>query len=145
MTHNHSHGTAKGHEDKLKVMTTTERLVREFDPVKYSIDTWCLHHLGDVTQPDSKPENVFIQQVVYGWYRERRVLDAFIKNFYADNASRLLRSGMTMYTVLAYLAMFRLDELGFVKFKEYALTQDPSKVFNFASYLFNKVLKISYS
>jgi hypothetical protein len=45
---------------------------------------------------------------------------------------------MTMYTVLAYLAMFRLDELGFVKFKEFALTQDPSKVFNFASYLFNK-------
>lgn len=76
---------------------------------------------------------------MYGWYRERAVLEAFIKNFYADNASKLLRADIIMYTVLAYLAIFRLDELGFVKFKEFALTQDPSKVFNFASYLFNKV------
>jgi hypothetical protein len=81
--HGHGHGHSNGQanakgEDKLKIMTFTEKLVREFDPVKYSIDTWCLHHLGDVTLPDSKPENVFIQQVVYGWYREKRVLEVQI-------------------------------------------------------------------
>jgi hypothetical protein len=63
----------------------------------------------------------------------------FIKNFYADNAARLLRADMLIYTILAYLAIFRIDELGFPLFKEFAMTQDPTKVYNFASYLFNKV------
>ena len=66
-------------------------------------------------------------------------LQAFIKNFYADNASRLLRTDRCMYTILAYLALYRLDELGFVKFKEFTLALDPDKVYNFASYIFNKV------
>ena len=67
------------------------------------------------------------------------MLKSFIDNFYADNAARLLRIDMMLYTILGYLALFRLDELGFVQFKEFAMTQDPQKVFNFAAYLFNKV------
>ena len=43
-----------------------------------------------------------------------------------------------MYAILAYMALFRLDEMGFPKFKEFAMTQDPTKVFNFINYLFNK-------
>jgi hypothetical protein len=46
---------------------------------------------------------------------------------------------MIMYAVFAYLALYRLDELGFQKFKEFTMTQDPTKIYNFASYLFNKV------
>ena len=148
--------------DKGYIIQKCLELIKCFNPVTHSIDTHCLHHLGDVTAKDSKPENVFIQQVVYGWYRERRVLEVFdirilsqrrypnmvsiifisqcfIENFYADNAARLLRIDMMLYTILAYLALFRLDELGFVQFKEFAMTQDPQKVFNFAAYLFNKV------
>lgn len=65
---------------------------------------------------------------------------AFINNFYADNAARLLRIDMTLYTIFTYLALFRLDELGFAKFKEFTMTQDPQKIYNFAAYLFNKVI-----
>ena len=65
-------------------------------------------------------------------------MQGFISNFYADNAASVLRSDMTMYTILAYLALFRLEEMGWPKFKEFALTQDPSKVDTFIMYLFNK-------
>lgn len=46
---------------------------------------------------------------------------------------------MTMYTILTYLAVFRLEELGFPRFKEICSSQEPSKISTFVSYVFNKV------
>lgn len=80
-----------------------------------------------------------MQQTVYGWYRQRRGIDAFITNFYADKAASISRNDMLLYTVFAYLAVFRLEDLGFKKFSEFILSQDPSKMFNFTDYLFNDV------
>jgi hypothetical protein len=81
---------------------------------------------------------MFIQQVVTGWFREKKTLDAFISNFYGDNGARITRTDMIMYTLLTYLCLFRLKELGFPKFKELASQEDPSKVACFVEYLFNK-------
>jgi hypothetical protein len=75
---------------------------------------------------------------VYGWHKEKAVLKCFINDFYADNASRVLRSDITLYTIFAYISVFRLSELGFSKFKELALSQEPSKITTFITYLFNK-------
>ena len=66
-------------------------------------------------------------------------MQTFIDVFYGDNASRVLRVDMTMYTILAYLAIFRLEELGMSKFRELCSSQEPSKISTFVSYLFNKV------
>ena len=49
---------------------------------------------------------------------------------------------MTMYTILAYIAIFRIDEMGFVKFREIALSQEPSKIDTFIGYVFNKVINL---
>lgn len=76
---------------------------------------------------------------MYGWYRQRRGLDAFITNIYADKAASISRADMTLYTVFAYLAIFRLEELGIKKLTEFVLSQDPTKMYNFTSYLFNDV------
>ena len=60
-------------------------------------------------------------------------------NLYADTAAFVLRVDQTMYSVFAYLAIFRLEELGFRRFREFAASQDPAKMFNFVNYLFDKV------
>jgi hypothetical protein len=78
-----------------------------------------------------------LQQTVYGWYRQRQGLDKFITNIYADKAASISRADMTLYTIFAYLAIFRLEDLGFKKFAEFILSQDPTKMVNFTSYLFN--------
>jgi hypothetical protein len=83
--------------------------------------------------------------VCYGWLKEKAVIDLFISNFYADNAACVLRSDLIMYAVFAYLALFRLEEMGFQRFKEFTMTQDPTKIYNFASYLFDKVRSVSDS
>lgn len=64
---------------------------------------------------------------------------AFIDIFYSENASRVLRVDITLYTVLAYLAVFRLEELGVSKFKEICADQEPTKVSTFVAYVFDKV------
>lgn len=66
-------------------------------------------------------------------------MQKFIDDFYGDNASRVLRADMSLYKVLAYIAIFRIEELGFKKFRELTLTQEPSKMSIFLGYVFNKV------
>lgn len=49
---------------------------------------------------------------------------------------------MTMYTILAYISVFRLEELGMSKFREICSSEEPSKVSTFIAYLFNKVSQL---
>eukprot|EP01041_Mallomonas_annulata_P004353 gene4353-8663_t len=114
-----------------------EQLIRDFNPVTHSIDSYCLEKLGDVAQDGASEESIFIQQIIYGCQRQSPGLEAFISNFYGDNSARILRADRTLYTIFAYLAIFRLDELGFQSFKGYVHSQDPGKMFSFMSYLFN--------
>lgn len=149
----------KGPDPNKQIVDKCIEMIRTFNPVTHSIDTWCLEHLGDVTSPDAKPENVLIQQIVYGWSKEKAVLkvcgsnflivslfvhQCFINDFYADNGSRVLRTDITLYTIFAYLAIFRLEELGVPKFKALALTQEPLKITTFIVYLFDKVKPCVY-
>lgn len=131
--------TVSGGAASLSLIRQCEALIKSFNPTTHSIDTHLIDALNtDVTHSGAKPADVFKAQVVTGCVREKRVLDGFIKNFYADNAACVLRIDMTMYSVLAYLALFRLRELGFAKFKQLASTEEPSKVSTFVNYLFSK-------
>lgn len=49
-----------------------------------------------------------------------------------------------MYTILAYLTVYRLEELGIAKFKELCSDIEPSKISTFVGYVFNKVKKHQY-
>ena len=62
-------------------------------------------------------------------------------NFCADNASRVSRADKVLFTIFAYLAIYRLDELGFHAFRNYVISQDPAKMIAFTTYLFNTVCK----
>ncbi len=69
-------------------------------------------------------------------------MQKFIEDFYRDNSSRVLRADMTMYTILGYIGIFRIDEMGFPNLREIALTQEPSKIDTFIGYVFNKVINL---
>ena len=130
--------SGKGHTG-LSLIRRCEEIIKSFNPNILSIDNHLQNEIGDTTDVEkTDPELLFIQQAVTGWLREKKMLDAFISNFYGDNGARITRADMLMYTILAYLAMFRLKELGFGRFKELAKDEDPSKVGVFVEYLFDK-------
>jgi len=114
-----------------------EEFIRSFNPVTHSIDSHVDTELGKKNK-FSNAEKAFIQQVVYGWYREKAGLEAFVENFFSDCASMVSRADKVLYTVIAYIAIFRLDEIGWNHFKELVITQEPTKMSNIISYLFNK-------
>lgn len=131
-----SSSSGKGHRARLSLVRQCEEIIKCFNPVTHSIDTHLTEEIG--AEAGWGNEEWFIQQAVTGWYREKKTLDAFIKNMYADNGARITRADMIMYTILSYLALFRLKELGFPRFKELCSSEDPSKISVFISYLFNK-------
>jgi hypothetical protein len=124
-----------------EMISTCDDMIRTFNSTTHSIDTHISDYLG--RKRKRMPEETlneteqFLQQTVYGWYRQRQGLDKFITNIYADKAASISRTDMTLYTIFAYLAIFRLEDLGFKKFAEFILSQDPTKMVNFTSYLFN--------
>jgi hypothetical protein len=59
---------------ETNVIATCERLLKSYNPVTHSIDTHCLEQLGDVTRPEANPQNVLIQQIVYGCHKEKPLL-----------------------------------------------------------------------
>ena len=57
--------------------------------------------------------------------------------FYNDLAGSVLRADYTMYLVLTYLTMFRLEELTFPEYRKFIETQDPDKMTSFLGYAFD--------
>lgn len=118
-------------------------LIRSFNPTTHSIDSHIEDNLGTPARYTNKSADTFVQQVVYGCFKEKATLNAFINLFYDENAASVSRADITLYTVLAYLAIYRLKEMRFSRFKEICKTQDPSKVSSLCQYLFDR--EILYS
>lgn len=77
----------------------------------------------------------FLRQVLYGCVRYKDALRVFLKHYYNDMASSVLRNDFTLYMVLGYLLLFRLDELGFGDFRRLTSSEDPTKMAQLLNYL----------
>lgn len=75
------------------------------------------------------------RQVLYGCVRCKDALRVFLKHFYNDMAGSVLRSDFTLYMVLAYLLLFRLDEMGFNAFRRLMSSEDPTKMARLLQYV----------
>ena len=64
------------------------------------------------------PEDaVFLRQVLYGCDAVRAISGVVVRAFMHHNAATVLRRDKNTYTMYAYLALLRLDELGFQQFR----------------------------
>ncbi|KAJ1622286.1 hypothetical protein T492DRAFT_1063602 [Pavlovales sp. CCMP2436] len=66
------------------------------------------------------------------------MLKVFLSSFYFNHSGEAGRSDQSLYTVLAYLAILRLEELSFEQFKRLVLSQDFVKTRVFLKFLFNE-------
>jgi len=120
------------------LLAACEEIIKTFNPTVATIDAHALEHLGDVDAKGADSDKVFMKQVFYGCVRYKKPLKVFLLNFYHDNSGTTLRSDYTMYMVLAYLAIFRLKELGFDNFRPFIMSQEPSKMHVFLTYLWDE-------
>ncbi|KAG8460788.1 hypothetical protein KFE25_010843 [Diacronema lutheri] len=112
-------------------------IIGTFEPGKTTVDShhaaYCARH-KIVDASDVK----FLHQVVYGCQRYKRLLKVFISSFYYNHSGEAARSDQSLYTVLAYLAILRLEELTFAQFKRLIVSMDFVKTRVFLRFLFSE-------
>jgi hypothetical protein len=106
-------------------------------------------------------DKVFIQQVFYGCIRQKQCLkvwsgiamcfwlrchakrvpclsQVFLSSFYFNNSSSTNRGDFNFYMVLAYVAIFRLEEMGIARFRFLLNGLDTLKTHMLLSFLFSR-------
>jgi hypothetical protein len=134
------HSRAKaGANTPRKLLAMCEKLMQSFDHRKTTVDSHCSVILGDNCDgPTADPTKVFCKQVFYGCVRYKQPLKLFLSSFYYNNAGKTSRNDYTRYMVLGYLALFRLDELGWDRFRGFIMSDDPLKMMVLLEYLFDE-------
>ncbi|XP_074641757.1 cilia- and flagella-associated protein 99-like [Tubulanus polymorphus] len=79
----------------------------------------------------------FIEEIFSGCVRYRNVLRVVVDGFYAKDGKMVRKSEYNLYRVFCYIALFRLDELGFVQFRKVVSSQDINKMHQFLTFLFD--------
>ena len=93
-----------------------------------------------LTKKNVADENtrVFVIEVFAGCVRHRSITKVVVDAYYATDGKNCLRTDKNLYTVLCYLALFRLEELGVGYVRKLVASQDINKMFKFLKFFFNE-------
>ena len=81
---------------------------------------------------------VFVIEVFSGCVRHRSITKVVVDAYYATDGKNCLRTDKNLYTVLCYLALFRLEELGVGYVRKLVASQDVNKMFKFLKFFFTE-------
>ncbi|XP_065883356.1 cilia- and flagella-associated protein 99-like [Dysidea avara] len=82
-------------------------------------------------------EHTFISEVFAGCVRFNSIIKVVIDGFYLADGQGCLRADSNMYSIVTYLTLFRIEELGMGHFKRFMATQDTRKIHKFLNFLLN--------
>eukprot|EP01064_Diplonema_japonicum_P018202 TRINITY_DN26891_c0_g1_i1.p1 TRINITY_DN26891_c0_g1~~TRINITY_DN26891_c0_g1_i1.p1 ORF type:complete len:790 (+),score=247.71 TRINITY_DN26891_c0_g1_i1:82-2451(+) len=110
--------------------------INTFNPMTHTVDS----HVGSFLEKKSTPlldedSEDFLQQVFYGTTRYRKMLEMAINKY--QNVMRRMNDCFTPLLMIGYLAMFRVEELGMMGFRQLITGAcSPSRISEFLSFLF---------
>ncbi|KAJ8598432.1 hypothetical protein CTAYLR_006842 [Chrysophaeum taylorii] len=125
---------------KRELLRQCEVLIKAYNPKRMTVESHADEFLGQCRGAGEigEADVAFLKEVLYGVMGYKAALKVFMTCFFNDMMARVVRSDYTMYTILTYLAVFRLTELTLAEFRKFALVLDPDKMVNFLGYLFDK-------
>ena len=119
---------------RRELLEKAERLIKSYNPKRTTLESHANEYLAE-TKLDA--EAAFLKEVFYGVMRCKAALKVFMACFFNDMSARVLRSDYTMYMILAYLTVFRLEELTISEFRKFVFSIDADKMTNFLEYVFS--------
>eukprot|EP00929_Paragymnodinium_shiwhaense_P007467 TRINITY_DN111389_c0_g1_i1.p1 TRINITY_DN111389_c0_g1~~TRINITY_DN111389_c0_g1_i1.p1 ORF type:complete len:755 (-),score=315.21 TRINITY_DN111389_c0_g1_i1:179-2443(-) len=103
---------------RREILQKCIQVIDTYEPKKTTVDAYMQDtpvlkdkRLGDLEQK-------FIHQVFYGAVRYQKFLKLFVTSFLYKCPTTALRSEQTLYSVLAYILFFRLEELSVAEFQQ---------------------------
>lgn len=81
---------------------------------------------------------VFVIEVFSGCVQYKNIIKVVVDAFYVKDGKNCLRTDNNLYTVISYLAIFRLDELGIGFFRKLVGSQDANKMYKFLKFFLNE-------
>lgn len=83
-------------------------------------------------------DQTFIVEVFSECVRYANLMQVVLDGFYAKDGKKTLRSEQNLYTVVCYLALFRLDELGMAHFRKFVSSQDINRMYRFLNFFLDE-------
>ncbi|XP_048746948.2 cilia- and flagella-associated protein 99-like isoform X2 [Ostrea edulis] len=83
-------------------------------------------------------DQTFIVEVFSEIVRYASLMQVVLDGFYAKDGKKTLRSEQNLYTVVCYLALFRLDELGMAHFRKFVSSQDVNRMYRFLNFFLDE-------
>lgn len=115
------------------------KVISTYDPTKLGPDS---HIEAYLSSPDLKTltesNHTFISEVFAGCVRFNAMIKVVVDGFYLTDGQKCLRADSNMYSVMSYLILFRIEELGMGHLKKFMATQDTKKMFKFLNFLLNE-------
>lgn len=120
---------------RKQLLAVCEHLIQSFHPDKTTLDAHADEELRHIESPTDR---LFLQQVFYGSFRYRELLKSLLTHFLDAHASRVSRTDYTKFLIVAYLAVFRLAELGMPSFAALVAALEPTSMHALLSFLFDR-------
>ncbi|XP_062588762.1 cilia- and flagella-associated protein 99-like isoform X2 [Saccostrea cucullata] len=89
-------------------------------------------------------DQTFIVEVFSECVRYANLMQVVLDGFYAKDGKKTLRSEQNLYTVVCYLALFRLDELGMAHFRKFVSSQDINRMYRFLNFFLDEKNLLSW-
>ena len=122
---------------RRQLLEQAEELIKTYNPKRTTLESHANEYLSINKLNANDADGAFLKEVLYGVMRCKAALKVFAACFFNDMSARVLRSDYTMYMILTYLSVFRLQELTISEFRKFVLSIDPDKMVNFLEYVFN--------
>ncbi|TRY57918.1 hypothetical protein DNTS_014428 [Danionella cerebrum] len=118
------------------LITKVSSLLDDFQEDKQCIDSFT-QEASKALQSFSSADQKFIVDTFYGCVMHKKLLDVAVSLFYLHHGNKFFRADRNLFTVVCYLAIFSLDDLGLQHFSRIIKSLDNTKMHKFLSYLFN--------
>ena len=118
-------------------MQRTADILAAFKPAQQTIDS---HLDTTLAAPPlaTPPDATFLRQLVYGTLRYAPLLAAFKAAFFHHCGGSALRKDAQLYSMLTYLAVLRIEELGIAQLEAILRACDAQKAAVWAGFVFDE-------
>ncbi|XP_062503642.1 cilia- and flagella-associated protein 99-like [Corticium candelabrum] len=115
-------------------------ILTSYDAETTGVDSHAEHYVSAYLSVATLEESsvTLVTEVFAGCVQYSKLMQVVIDIFYAREGRNFKRHDAYVFKVLAYLAIFRLEELGMAHFRRFVNTQPTNKMYKFLKFLFDE-------